>query len=49
MTLTQQSQYMNLIRNNFYILFPVKGTMGYGQNHFQLPLRSFKKNFSLAS
>jgi len=31
MTLAQQWQYLNLSRNSFYILFPVKGIVSYTQ------------------
>jgi len=31
MTLTQQWRYLNLTRGNFYILFPAKGIVSYGQ------------------
>ena len=31
MTLTQQWQYLNLVRNSFYILFPAKDISSYRQ------------------
>jgi len=31
MTLTQQWRYLNLNRNSFHILFPVRGIVGYRQ------------------
>jgi len=46
--LTQQWQYLNLVRNSIYILFPAKDVIQ--ANHFQPPLYiCLKRTCALAS